>query len=233
MNNQIKGMMYYYTQGVIYSAKIFLLILAGLLAVSCIICYLLLGTDEFKMYFAIPFATYFNVGIIGYQLVKGNVPFGLKMGAVRKNIYIMQVYFMLLYSMVMAVIGNVLQLVTELLQKWIGIDNFQFTHLAMLLSDNPATRIVVDTLVMFFIMNLLYLFGLIFYRTGLLGGTILLAVLLLVVLFGVFEGWLIRGVIDVMSNISWMFFITLFVLGIAFWLIGYPLMRKITVVKTR
>lgn len=233
MNNQVKGMLYYYTVDVARTAKIFFAILIGIIAASAIVCYLLLGVDEFKMYFAIPFATYFNVGVIGFQLVKGNVPFGLKMGATRKNIYRMQFYFMILYSIAIAVLGSTLQQITEWLFQGLGITNYIYVHPAMALTDNWATRIAVDTLVMFFIMALLYFIALIFYRTGLIGGGSLLGVLLVIVLYGVFEGWMIEGMVNIFSDVTLMAFVILFLIGIVCYLMGFLFMQKITIIKTR
>lgn len=233
MNNQIKGMFYYYTVDVVRTAKIFFTILIGIIIASAVICYLLLGIDEFKMYFAIPFATYFNVGIIGFQLVKGNVPFGLKMGATRKNMYVMQLYFMFVYSVVIAFIGSTLQQITEWLFQAAGITNYIYVHPAMLLTDNWIMRIVVDTLVMFFIMALLYFIALIFYRTGLAGGGIVLGALLVISLYGAFEGWLVDSLINLFSDTTIMTFVSMFFIGIVFYLLGFPFMRKVTIVNRR
>ncbi|WP_040978955.1 hypothetical protein [Oceanobacillus jeddahense] len=233
MNNQIKGMFYAYSTEVIRTAKIFLSIFTGMIIISAIICYLLLGVDEFKMYFAIPFGTYFNVGVVGVLLVKNSVPFGLKMGATRKNMYLMHLYFIVAYSFIMAFLGSTLQQVTEWLFQAVGVTNYIYVHPAMLLTDNWAMRIVVDTFVMIFIMALLYLIGLIFYRTGLIGAGSLLGVLLVVVLYGVFEGWLIQAAVDLFSNVTLMTFVTIFLIGLMFYLISFPFMRKITIVNRR
>ncbi|WP_152655150.1 hypothetical protein [Oceanobacillus sp. CFH 90083] len=233
MNNQIKGMLYFYSTEVIRTAKIFFTILIGIIIASAVVCYLLLGIDEFKMYFAIPFATYFNVGVVGFLLVKNSLPFGLKMGATRKNMYVMQLYFMAVYSFIIATLGSSLQQLTEWLFQAIGITNYIYVHPAMFLTDNWIMRIVVDTLVMFFIMALLYLIGLIFYRTGLAGGGSLLGVLLVVTLYGVFEGWMVDAAVDLFSNITVMTFVMIFLIGIVFYLLGFPFMRKITIVNRR
>ncbi|MFD1416740.1 hypothetical protein [Oceanobacillus jeddahense] len=233
MNNQIKGMFYAYSTEVIRTAKIFLSIFTGMIIISAIICYLLLGVDEFKMYFAIPFGTYFNVGVVGVLLVKNSVPFGLKMGATRKNMYLMHLYFIAAYSFIMAFLGSTLQQVTEWLFQAVGVTNYIYVHPAMLLTDNWAMRIVVDTFVMIFIMALLYLIGLIFYRTGLIGAGSLLGVLLVVVLYGVFEGWLIQAAVDLFSNVTLMTFVTIFLIGLMFYLVSFPFMRKITIVNRR
>ncbi|WP_080875188.1 hypothetical protein [Oceanobacillus timonensis] len=233
MNNQIKGMFYYYTVDVVRTAKIFFSILIGIIIASAIICYLLLGVDEFKMYFAIPFATYFNVGIVGFQLVKGNVPFGLKMGATRKNMYVMQLYFMFVYSLAIAFIGSTLQQITEWIFQAAGVTNYIYVHPAMLLTDNWIMRIVVDTLVMFLIMAVLYFIALLFYRTGLAGGGTVLGVLMVVILYGAFEGWLVDAVVNLFSDVTIMTFISMFFIGIVFYLIGFPFMRKITIINRR
>ncbi|MFD1067777.1 hypothetical protein [Oceanobacillus locisalsi] len=233
MNNQIKGMFYYYAVDVTRTAKIFFTILIGIILASAVVCYLLLGIDEFEMYWAIPFATYVNVGVVGFQLVKGNVPFGLKMGATRKNMYVMQLYFMFIYSFVIAFLGSTLQQVTEWLFQAVGVTNYIYVHPAMLVTDNWAMRIVVDTLVMFSIMALLLLIGLIYYRTGLTGVGSLLGMLLVVVLYGVFEGWLIEAFINVFSDATMMTFVSMFFIGIVFYLLGFPFMRRITIVNRR
>ncbi|MEK4302348.1 hypothetical protein MKY30_23605 [Oceanobacillus sp. FSL W8-0428] len=234
MNNQIKGMFYAYSTEVIRTAKIFFAIFIGCIIASAIICYLLLGAvDDFKMYFAIPFGTYFNVGVVGVLLVKGSVPFGLKMGATRKNMYLMHLYFMAVYSFIMAFLGSTLQQITEWIFNIVGVTNYIYVHPAMLLTDNWVMRIVVDTFVMFFIMALLYLIGLIFYRTGLAGAGSLLGVLLVVILYGVFEGWMIQAAVDLFSNITLMTFVMLFLIGIVLYLIGFPFIRKITIVNRR
>lgn len=233
MNNQIKGLLYYYSTDVIRSAKIFFTILTGAIIASAIVCYLLLGVEEFKMYFAIPFATYFNVAIVAVLLVQGSVPFGLKMGATRKNMYKMHLYFMAMYSFVIALLGSTLQQVTEWIFHAFGITSYIYVHPAMVLTDNWAMRIAVDTLVMFFIMTLLYLFALIFYRTGLIGGGSLLGILFVVILYGVFEGWLIELAINLFSNVTIITFVSMALIGLGFYFIGFLFMRKITIMNTR
>lgn len=231
MNNQIKGLLNYYALDLKYSAKIFWSIAIGLLVVSSVVAYLLLDVEESRFYFAVPFMTYFNVAIVAFQSVKGNIPFGLKMGAVRKNIYLGHFYFFMIYSFLVSIAGNTLQFITESLHHVLGISNFIFSHPAMLMTDTWLTRTIMDTFIMFFLMSLLFLVGLIFYRSGLLGGGVFLGVFLVVFLYGLFEGWLIRGFAEILPDASMLTFATLFLIGIGLYLISYPLIRKITVVQ--
>lgn len=233
MNNQIKGMFYYYSIDVIRTLKIFFTIITAILIVFSAIGYLFGNTNNFRINFILPFATYINVGIIAYQLTKGNVSFALKMGAIRKNIYLMQLYFMLVYSALVAILSSTLESVTEWLLNIFNITNFSLEHPAALLNDTWAMRILVDFSIMFFIMILLYLIGLFFYRTGLIGGGILMGGLLVIVLYGISEGWIIRGITSIISNITIMSFVILLIIGFGLFLIGYPFMRRITIVKAK
>lgn len=231
MNNQVKGMLYYYTQDQKYNSKIFWTILIAITLATSIIAYFLMDVEGTQFYWAFPFATYTNVCIIAFQTVKKDVPFGLKMGAIRKNIFLSYIYFFLGYSLFMSVAGNTLQLVLEGLHNVFGVSNYIFSHPAMLLTDTWLTRTIIDTFFMFFLMAVLFLVGLIFYRSGLLGGGIFLGVFLVVSLYGLFDGWLIDTFAEILPEASMLSFVTLFLIGIGLYLISYPLVRKITVVK--
>ncbi|WP_373893300.1 hypothetical protein ACUL41_06130 [Virgibacillus natechei] len=231
MNNQVTGLLYYYTQDQKYNSKIFWTILIAITLATTIIAYFLMDVEGTQFYWAFPFATYTNVCIIAFQTVKKDVPFGLKMGAVRRNIFLSYIYFFLGYSLFMAIAGNTLQLIFEGLHHIFGVTNYMFSHPAMILTDTWLTRTIVDTFFMFFLMALLFLVGLIFYRSGILGGGIFLGVFTVVSLYGLFDGWLIEAFANILPDASMLTFATLFLIGIGLYLISYPLVRKITVVK--
>ncbi|WP_010097193.1 hypothetical protein [Ornithinibacillus scapharcae] len=88
MNKQMNGLLYYLVTDIRHSMKIFWAILLSILVVSVTFAYFLLGFEDGKMAFGFPFATYFFCIITGFVTVKESIPFAIKMGATRKNIYI-------------------------------------------------------------------------------------------------------------------------------------------------
>ncbi|UJL45265.1 hypothetical protein KFZ58_12700 [Virgibacillus sp. NKC19-16] len=231
MNNQVKGLLFYYTLEQKHYSKIFWTILIAITLATSIIAYFLMDVEGTQFYWAFPFATYTNVCIIAFQTVKKDVPFGLKMGSIRKNIFLSYIYFFLGYSLFMAVAGNTLQLIFEGLHHVFGVTNYIFSHPAMILTDTWLTRTIIDTFFMFFLMALLFLVGLIFYQSGLLGGLIFLSVFVVVSLYGLFDGWLIDAFASILPDASMLTFATLFLIGIVLYLVSYLLIRKITVVQ--
>lgn len=231
MNNQVKGLIYYYTQDMKYHVKIFWTILIAIIVATSIMAYFLMGVEGSRFYWAFPFATYTNVAIIAFQSVKKDIPFGLKMGAIRKNIFLSYAYFFFCYSLLMAIAANTLQTILEGLLNVFGVTNYIFGHPAMLLTDTWLTRTVIDTFIMFFLMALLLLVGLIFYQSGLLGGGITLGAILVVILYGLFQGWLIEAFANILSDASMLTFATIFVIGIGLYLFSYLFIQRVTVVR--
>lgn len=231
MNNQVKGLLYYYTQDLVRTSKIFWSILITMLVALSFLAYFLIDVGATEFYWAMPFATYTNVCIIAFQCVKKDIPFGLKMGAIRNNIFLSYFYFFLAYSLFMAILGNTVQLVTEGMHHLFGVSNFIFSHPAMLLTDNWLTRTIIDTFFMFFLMALLFLVGLIFYRSGLIGGGLFLAAFLVVALYGLFDGWLIDAFANILPDTSMLTFFILFLIGVVLYLISYLFIKKMTVVQ--
>jgi hypothetical protein len=231
MNNQVKGLIYYYGQNLKYNSKIFWTILIATTLATGILAYFLMDVEGSQFYWAFPIATYTNVCIIAFQSVKKDIPFGLKMGATRKNIFLSYLYFFFSYSLFMALASSTVQWIFEGLFNLVGITNYTFTHPAMLLTDMWFTRTVVDTFIMFFLMALLFLVGLLFYQSGLLGGGIFLGVFLVIALYGLFDGWLIDAFAQVLPDASILTFLLLFLIGIGLYLLSYPLVQKMTIMQ--
>lgn len=231
MNNQVKGLMYYYVQDLKYKSKIFWTILIAITLATSILAYFLKDVEGGRFYWAFPFATYTNVCIIAFQSVKKDIPFGLKIGAIRKNIFLSYLYFFFGYSIFMAIVSSTVQLIYEEAFNVFGITNYIFGHPAMLLTDTWFTRMVIDTFVMFFLMALLFLVGLIFYQSGLLGGGIFLGIFVVISLYGLFDGWLIDAFAQILPDTSMLTFATVFLIGIILYLVSYPLVQKMTVIK--
>src|SRR5699024_5949063 len=113
MNNQVKGLIYYYGQNLKYNSKIFWTILIATTLATGILANFLMDVEGSQFYWAFPIATYTNVCIIAFQSVKKDIPFGLKMGATRKNIFLSYLYFFFSYSLFMALASSTVQWIFE------------------------------------------------------------------------------------------------------------------------
>src|SRR5699024_5911205 len=87
MGRQIKGLLYFFIADVRYSLTIFWTILMGILVVSLIVAYFLTNVKNGMMSFTLTAPMYVYCAILGFLTVKESVPFSIKMGATRKNIF--------------------------------------------------------------------------------------------------------------------------------------------------
>lgn len=88
MGRQIKGLLYFFMADVRYSLAIFWTILMGILMVSLIAAYVLVDIKNGFMTFSLTAPMYVYCSILGFLTVKEAVPFSLKMGATRKNLFV-------------------------------------------------------------------------------------------------------------------------------------------------
>lgn len=234
MGKQIKGLLYFYAANFRFSVTIFWSILLFSLALCLVIAYILLDFGNTKFAFIIPFAAYINVAIVGFITVKEVIPFSLKLGATRKNIFAAVGLFFLIFALFQSLVSNVIHVVTELFVDVIHLDEFMLIHPAQILSENSfISRMIIDTTMMLFILVFMYMIGLLFYRGGLLSGGIFVGILGIALLFGVAEGWLIEYSMKLYQTIDLMFFAQVFGSGIVLYVITFLLIRNITTIKVR
>lgn len=234
MNRQIKGLLYFYVTDIRYSFIIFWSILLGVLILSLGIAYFLLDVEGGFFVFGFPFATYFNALFLGFITVKETIPFALRVGTVRRNIFFATGLFFLGYALFIGVLSSTLQSIVQLFAETINLHSFRFLHPVEMLGDDTwLTRVIVDVVVLFFILVLTYLIGLLFFRGGVLVGGIFLGILGVFLLLGVTQGWLVEAVISTVRNIDLIFFAQMFVIGIVLYGFTYLLIRTITIVKAR
>lgn len=167
MGKQIGGLLYFFTTDIRQAFIIFWTILLSTLSVSFIAAYLLINVGETKMIFSLSLAVYIFCAFIGFLTVKERIPFSIKIGATRKNLFISLGIFFFGLAIVKALISNTLQLIME---KMFHVETIAFIHPAQLLTNAWLTRVIIDTRVMFFILSVMFLLGLLFYKYGLFGG---------------------------------------------------------------
>lgn len=226
---------YLYVSDYRHSITIFWTILMAILIVSLWITYFLAGLNNEDTFFTLSLTgpMYVYCGILGFLMVKESVPFSIKMGATRKNLFISLGLFFLLLSFAMSVAASILQELVMALMNATGLDMFTFLHPAYFLDDTWHTRIIMDTSIMFFAFAVLFVIGLLFFKYGLAGGGSVLGVALVVLFLGSAQGWLIEFVIDVFTEIDLGFFYQLFGIGIVIYGISFMFLGRITTVKVR
>src|SRR5699024_2575163 len=129
--------------------------------------------------------------ILGFLTVKESVPFSIKLGATRKNILISLGLFILGLSLIKSVAACITQILVDLLNAKAGIDTFMFLHLVYFTDDTWLTRIFIDTSIMFLSLSALFVIGLLFYKYDLAGGGSVIGVIVILMLTGLAQGWLI------------------------------------------
>lgn len=233
MNKQIKGLLYYHITDIRHTMKIFWSILLAILVVSIAFAYFLINVEDGKMAFGFPFGTYFFVIINGFIMVKDSIPFAIKMGATRKNLFVSMAIFFFGLSVVKAVFASTVQELVLALNKLIGIDNFMFIHPAMLVDDNWINRILIDTFIMFFLFAFMFLMGLIFYKYGVAGGGLVAGIIAIALLLGIAKGWIINFIIDIVKQLDIVFFYQVFGVGLLLYLFSFVFIRRITLERRK
>lgn len=233
MGRQIQGMLYFCFTDARYSLMIFWTILLAILGVSLAISYFISTLDETFFRFSLTGPIYVYCSILGYLTVKESIPFSIKLGATRKDIFISLGLFFTILSLGLALVANVLHELVLTFMNAIGVDIFGFLHPAYFLEDTWMNRVIMDTAIMLFLFAVMFLIGLIFYKYGMAGGGSLLGVLLVVLLTGVAQGWLVDAVIELFSDFSMVFFYQMLGIGLVLYCISFLFLRRITVVKVK
>lgn len=229
MNNQIKGLLFYFYTHMKRAFMIFWSILLGILLLSLVVSYILKGQDGI-MTFAIALPMYFFCAIYGYTIVNKWIPYFLKVGATRKNIFIGIGLFFTLVSLSFALIAELLYRVGNLIVKGLEIDIFSFLHLSMFFEDLWYIRLMIDFTIMLTSFTFMFIVGLLFYKYGSLISGIVLAFFFFALIFSAFKGWLVhfgKYILEIELHVFWQLALLTIVLYGLTWLF----LRTITTVR--
>ncbi len=228
MGRQLKGLLYFFSSNIRHSLLIFWTILMSILVVTLTISYFLLNVEG-EMAFSLTAPMYVYCGIMGFLTVKEMIPFSIKMGATRKNLYVVIAIFFLLLSLFKAIAGTIIQVLVTSMNEAIGLNNFNFLHLAQFIDDTWYTRVVIDTAVMFFFLTLMFLLGLLFYRFGFAGAGSVLGILLVGLLLSIAKGWAWDFITNIVESFGMTFFLQMTIMSIVFYVLSFFLVRRITI----
>jgi hypothetical protein len=230
MGKQIKGLLYFFIMDLRYSLMIFWSILIGILVSALAFAYFLQGVEgEANFIFFLNIPIYIYAGIVGYLMFRDYIPFSIKMGATRKNMFIAIGIFFFMISLIKSSFATVLQEFVERFNELIGIDIFTFLHFAHLLENNWYTRIIIDTTMMFFSFAVMFLLGLLFYRFGLAGAGSILGVLVVLLLLSIARGWIFDFFQELFAAFEIGLFYQVFGIGLILYLLSFIFVKRIQV----
>ncbi|GAB3042534.1 hypothetical protein [Virgibacillus ainsalahensis] len=235
MGRQIKGLLYFFITEIRYSLMIFWTILLGILVVSLAIAYFLTGIDDEEVFFTFSLTgpIYVYCAIRGFLAVKEWIPFSIKIGATRKNLFVGIGMFFFLMALLMAIAASVLQEIVGAFSSLIGIDLFYFLHFSYFMDDTWYTRIVIDISIMIFLFTLMFIIGVLFHKYGMAVAGSVLGVIAIVLLVGIAQGWIFDFIIELFTNVELTLFYQVLGIGIVIYCISFVFLRRITTVKVK
>lgn len=173
------------------------------------------------------------MGILGFLTVKQSIPFSLKLGATRKNIFISLGLFFLGLSIAKAIFASIIQSLTLKFTEITSIHTFEFIHPASLLEDTWLNRVIIDSSILFFLSVFMFIISLLFYKYGLAGGGSVTGIMVIALLVGIAKGWIFDFFINLFSDINLLFFFQLFAISLLLFCLSFLLLRKITTVNVK
>src|SRR5690625_6817258 len=200
MANQLKGTLFYLYTNVRFTLIIFWIIISTILALSLITSYFM---SEGTISFQLSFSVYVFCTIIGTWTVKNAIPYSIKLGSTRKNLYVSLGIYVLGFALFNSIIANTINKFFEVVfeVKRVGglvviasnssTESFIFFHVAQFLGSNSwFTYVLVDAIICFFLLTSAFIIGLVFFRYGLLGGFVFLGIVLFTFIIVIAIGWL-------------------------------------------
>lgn len=237
MTRAFKGSLYYLYANSRYSLTIFWSILIGILLLS-IAGVMLASETVFSFQMSAPI--YIFSSVMGFWVVKNVIPYVIKLGGTRRYLSVALFVYAILLSLANAILANIVYNVihflfgSEKITSSITVTSEGSTiaidHIGDFIGNNTfLERIIIDTSISFFLIGAFLLVGLFFYRYGLIGGFIFLAIGIVLFIFGMSDGWLIYLLERFFPTFEFRFFYQLFFAGVILFVLAYPLLRRLTV----
>src|SRR5690625_1962560 len=229
MNNQLRGLLYYFGTHMKRAFLIFWSILLGITIITLVAAYILRNEDG-VMTFTFWIPMYFFCAIYGFTIVKKCIPYFLKIGATRKNIFLGVGIFFSTVSATFALLAAIFQSIANLFVKQLNIDILSFIHIAMVYEDTWYNRWLIDFILMLVCFTFLFLLGLLFYKYGLLISGIVMGIVFFGLIFSAFKGWM-ATFFQYIVNLDFHFIWQLALLAIILYGLSWLFLRKITTVR--
>lgn len=239
MDGQLRGAVYFILTDLKRPFVIFWTVLVSFMVLTYGLDYIFSKGDDTAVSYDLSFPIYIFSAVLAFVTVKNCIPYLIKMGSTRMNIFVSAGVSFLCLAMVNAALANTITLIAEKVFKATnnGIftitteeKSYSFSHLAdLVLETTWYSRVVIDTSIAFFLLACFFIIGLIFFRFGYIGGFAILGITMATLVFGIAKGWILDFFIELFTDFSFIFFYQLLLTGVVIYLISYVVMRKITI----
>jgi len=226
---QIKGLLYFMTVESKRSLAIFWIILVSTIMLSLMIAYFLGSNNDVKLVFMISIPTYIHCAIYAFVSVKQTIPFSIKMGASRKNIFISMGVFLITLVLIQNIFINLFYEILRFTVQALDISSFQLIHPAQLLGNSFSERLITDFAIMLCLLAVMYVLSLLFYNYGLIGGGSFGAAIVIILVFAVAKGWMAQWVAFISKSMNINFFYWMMLISLAVYVTAWALVRKINI----
>jgi len=241
MDGQLRGAVYFILTNIKRPFIIFWTVLVSFMVLTYGIDYIFSTGNDTAVNYDLSFSIYIFSAVLAYVTVKNCIPYLIKMGSTRMNIFVSTGVSFLILALVNAALSNTIYLIAEKIFRVTndgifvietGEKSYSFSHLAdsdLVLETTWYSRVVIDTSIAFFLLACFFIIGLIFYRFGYIGGFTILGITMATLVFGIAKGWILDFFIELFTDFSFIFFYQLLLSGVVIYLISYIVMRKITI----
>jgi len=232
VNQQIKGLVYFYLTNMRHSMIIFWTVLLAIILSSLLLAYLLAnGEGVFMLSITGPIYVYFS--IYGFLIVKNWLPFMIKIGATRKNIFVSFALYFTSLAFIFSLFGMIIHKILTPVASKLNIDIFFFAHLANFLNDAWYEIVFIDIILCLFLFVTSFFIGLINYRYGLLVSGSFIGFIILIGILGLYHGWLIDFFKYIYTNFDLLLFTKVGIVSIIIYVITWLFLRKATTISVR
>ena len=238
MIQEIKGTMHMIYTNYKISLLTFWAILIGIVILSVGSTYLLQSS---MTEFTLSAPMYFYTPIVAGIVVTGVMPFMIKLGVTRFPIFLSLGTFLLIASILNAV---VIQLIQAILKMFFdmngralvlrnGSSEFTINHIADLLPNSTfATEIIIDISITMLLSMVVFFISLIFYRYGKLIGFSFMGLIGVLFVFDMSnEGAVFQLLEYIVLHFEFSYFYYMFGLSIIVYLVSYIFMHRMTIKK--
>ncbi|MFC4321927.1 hypothetical protein [Litchfieldia salsa] len=190
MSKDLKAILYYFAVDFRFSLIVFWSILLASMVTLFMIGNSFEGT---KILFSSGFSVYIYCAISGFLITKETFPYCVKLGSTRNNYFLGAILFNILLALFMAII----HLSALSLFKWF-VELSQMENMSIILTVEKETllatlggQLLLDTVIGFVLLSVGFLLSSAFYRLGMVGGIVGIALLGIVLILPATRNWLI------------------------------------------
>lgn len=238
MSQQFYGSTYLITTYMRKNVILFWIILLAFFFITGV-AGLLIGGKNVTVSFDFSIPIYIFGAIVGFVIVKNCVPYLIKMGSTRTNVFLSFGAAFLGISLLNSILANTINLLSEkvlgLIKSGVfviytGDEEISFTHIAELISeDTLLNRVIIDLSISFFLISCMFLLGLIFFRFGPVGGFLSLGAFFIIFLLSISNGWLEKVFVNLFTQFEFSFFYKTFLAGLFIYALSFLLFRRIKI----